>query len=82
MAATTPVVVFSNDDEVIGAIATEEERGLLKQLREAVAPFQAKSLTADECTYNELTGDLRLLRFLRGYKGSVPNATTVRACGG
>ena len=77
--AEQPAVEYANDDDVIGDIATPAERTLLAEFRAGITPHFATYLTAEEHKYNELTGDLRLLRFLRGYKGVVKDCVAVCA---
>jgi len=75
----TPCVTYENDDDVIREIATPAELPLLEKLRAAVTPTIQELLTPEQHKYAELTGDLRLLRFLRGYKNDVPAAAAVRS---
>ena len=77
--AETPCTAKENDDAVIGDIATAEERVRIGQLRAELAPHLEAHLTPEERAYSELTGDLRLLRFLRGYKGVISDALAVRS---
>jgi len=74
-----PCVTYENDDDVIREIATPVELPVLEKLRAAVTPSIQELLTPEQQKYTELTGDLRLLRFLRGYKNDVPAATAVRS---